>query len=338
MAIQFLSTLPARGATAKRTPNTVSAIQFLSTLPARGATDAWSKIHKQGLISIHAPREGSDNNFATSSFPIWYFYPRSPRGERPIGWGRFVTSSDFYPRSPRGERLLYRHYIGFQTFISIHAPREGSDLFELAFGDQCAEFLSTLPARGATAGQQVAIYQFVISIHAPREGSDRPCRGLVLRAREISIHAPREGSDRTVFLSGSLMHTFLSTLPARGATFTIYPISDWEKNFYPRSPRGERRKVPMGCILGFRNFYPRSPRGERRCNGCCKTCNKRFLSTLPARGATALPLKISISPEHFYPRSPRGERRTARFRLRRGFSFLSTLPARGATFLAVRGY
>ena len=36
------------------------------------------------------------------------------------------------------------------------------------------EFLSTLPARGATAAGRQLSGEIVISIHAPREGSDIP--------------------------------------------------------------------------------------------------------------------------------------------------------------------
>ena len=84
-----------------------------------------------GLISIHAPREGSDAGCTSSPIPVFYFYPRSPRGERrvPAKWcGRpdlflstlpargatlfHVLSAGasegyFYPRSPRGERHSY---------------------------------------------------------------------------------------------------------------------------------------------------------------------------------------------------------------------------------------
>ena len=34
--------------------------------------------------------------------------------------------------------------------VSIHAPREGSDVFKPGFGLFSCKFLSTLPARGAT--------------------------------------------------------------------------------------------------------------------------------------------------------------------------------------------
>ena len=56
--------------------------------------------------------------------------------------------------------------------ISIHAPREGSDLIFQAATVLGAIFLSTLPARGATAGSASDAAASAISIHAPREGSD----------------------------------------------------------------------------------------------------------------------------------------------------------------------
>ena len=61
-----------------------------------------------------------------------------------------APAEDFYPRSPRGERLTESYVITDGGPISIHAPREGSDRFvciALLFPPQ---FLSTLPARGAT--------------------------------------------------------------------------------------------------------------------------------------------------------------------------------------------
>ena len=63
--------------------NNTAQFLFLSTLPARGATF------------------GAKHICNTSS----YFYPRSPRGERPIRTAESLPSGR----------------------ISIHAPREGSD-------------------------------------------------------------------------------------------------------------------------------------------------------------------------------------------------------------------
>src|SRR5699024_6459759 len=78
-------------------------------------------------------------------------------------------------------------------------------------------------------------------------------------------------------------------------------------NFYPRSPRGERRPA-HSAGPGRKYFYPRSPRGERR---RCAAGQSR--------------------PTDFYPRSPRGERLIFHLLFCGGFLFLSTLPARGAT-------
>ena len=60
-------------------------------------------------ISIHAPREGSDSASSSGTGVEDYFYPRSPRGERPPFSGRCTwRAEDFYPRSPRGERHRLR--------------------------------------------------------------------------------------------------------------------------------------------------------------------------------------------------------------------------------------
>ena len=80
--------------------------------------------------------------------------------------------------------------------ISIHAPREGSDL----------------PAR------QCPQIPKEISIHAPREGSDRSGGTEPDGFPNISIHAPREGSDNPPCQAHPRLDPFLSTLPARGAT------------------------------------------------------------------------------------------------------------------------
>ena len=78
----FLSTLPARGATWKSRKCSTSRSLFLSTLPARGATGHVLLHLVPELISIHAPREGSDLPGYTLQGQCCDFYPRSPRGER----------------------------------------------------------------------------------------------------------------------------------------------------------------------------------------------------------------------------------------------------------------
>ena len=124
------------------------------------------------LISIHAPRTGSDAllQYAAMSSAISIHAPRTG------------SDCDFA-------------IIVNLCIISIHAPRTGSDPFADETDAPPAIFQSTLPARGATQperhnnqnggyfnprsphGERLAIFRAVaallISIHAPRTGSDR---------------------------------------------------------------------------------------------------------------------------------------------------------------------
>ena len=77
---------------------------FQSTLPARGATDDDVPPAVLVVISIHAPREGSDPQRPPPPRRPLHFNPRSPRGERPVCSSYLPGSRYFNPRSPRGER------------------------------------------------------------------------------------------------------------------------------------------------------------------------------------------------------------------------------------------
>ena len=79
----FQSTLPARGATMTSTGHPLL-YKFQSTLPARGATSSKRSAVQSVHISIHAPREGSDQSAILSTEIERNFNPRSPRGERPF--------------------------------------------------------------------------------------------------------------------------------------------------------------------------------------------------------------------------------------------------------------
>ena len=157
---------------------------------------------RASVISIHAPRTGSDMIFLLSAAGREYFNPRSPHGER----------------------LVRRQPLRRVLRISIHAPRTGSDGQYLRTSYRPEQrFQSTLPARGAT--DSIIDYQsagFTISIHAPRTGSDG-CWTVVNPLSVISIHAPRTGSDPPCRKSRLFCWRFQSTLPARGATVSLQP-------------------------------------------------------------------------------------------------------------------
>ena len=192
----FQSTLPARGATSAAQIYTSFASRFQSTLPARGATachtsglpllrhfnprsphgerlaDSLSEmaqslisIHaprtgsdhgvevafQQGGISIHAPRTGSDHITSSIANRPRNFNPRSPHGERHKFPGALLADAEFQSTLPARGATPRGCHIHVGQAISIHAPRTGSDArhgFQLT---RTLAFQSTLPARGATA-------------------------------------------------------------------------------------------------------------------------------------------------------------------------------------------
>ncbi len=86
--------------------------------------------------------------------------------------------------------------MGWCKYISIHAPRTGSDLLLDGLGG----------------------YKHSISIHAPRTGSDT--RYAVSDCARVGNFNPRSphGERRTKHFYNEVGSRFQSTLPARGAT------------------------------------------------------------------------------------------------------------------------
>ena len=84
------------------------------------------------MVSIHAPREGSDSNELLILFAIFVSI-HAPR-----------EGSDFVVTPMR-----------VKSHVSIHAPREGSDSVATAPIVLPISFQSTLPAKGATASSSL---------------------------------------------------------------------------------------------------------------------------------------------------------------------------------------
>ena len=99
-----------------------------------------------------------------------YFNPRSPRGERPDDGVRKAMDVSFQSTLPaRGATKTGQMRLSL-TGISIHAPREGSDLYALWYSAEIA-----------------------ISIHAPREGSDT-ATGTAAKNAEFQSTLPARGA------------------------------------------------------------------------------------------------------------------------------------------------
>ena len=125
---EFQSTLPVRGATCF--DDNFKPVAVISIHAPRAGSDNLCRCPRsrpQG-ISIHAPRAGSDQRRLTKTTAKTYFNPRSPCGERRRHpYKARGARKHFNPRSPCGERQLPFFCIGDHALISIHAPRAGSD-------------------------------------------------------------------------------------------------------------------------------------------------------------------------------------------------------------------
>ena len=215
--------------------------------------------------------------------PAFYFYPRSPCGERP-GKVRVVEPGSVFLSTLSLRRATTGFFRSLEDHrISIHALLAESDGAGLLSYFAKTIFLSTLSLRRATL--------FFIGLHLfnsnfyPRS----PC-GERLRLQTsfsclpiISIHAllaeSDEGPAKLPKQIGISIHALLAESDS-----TVESCSCCSSNFYPRSPCGERRQQPDGAT-STTYFYPRSPCGERQQN----QRQRKYK-------------------DDFYPRSPCGER------------------------------
>ena len=146
---------------------------FLSTPSARRATRHFRRVIVGADISIHALREEGDR-----CRPPWqcrgsYFYPRPPRGGRPMpgycGYfsnrflstpsarratlprgGKFRHRRHFYPRPPRGGRPRTCWIFCYRWYFYPRPPRGGRHIFSKTLTGVLI-FLSTPSARRATS-------------------------------------------------------------------------------------------------------------------------------------------------------------------------------------------
>ena len=192
--------------------------------------------------------------------------------------------------------------------ISIHAPREGCDLFLLSVDIDSTNFNPRTP-RGVRPHHIIDLYLCAfISIHAPREGCDAFLPRSGRPADHFNPRTPR-GVRRRRFMGLSSLDQFQSTHPARGAT--------WREGLKSSSPLFQSTHPARGATsLSLwragrrRDFNPRTPRGVRRFF-CCPRFSQRLISIhAPREGCDFSKLHTRRLMFHFNPRTPRGVRRS----------------------------
>ena len=235
-------------------------------------------------ISIHAPRTGSDG-----------FDRRAKR-----------TGKAFQSTLPARGATFSRLLQNLRDSISIHAPRTGSDVsaivadpLKIHFNPRSPHgerlngrgrqempqlFQSTLPARGATRNCPVKLGRICISIHAPRTGSDILCGDCVDAHLDFNPRSPHgERLDRLIGREKDAPG-FQSTLPARGATYSLSELM-MRHNISIHAPRtgSDGVRAVCGSVYRISIHAPRTGSDGKDNDDLSK---ELFQSTLPARGAT----------------------------------------------------
>ena len=259
-------------------------------------------------ISIHALLAESDCARLRACLGCFYFYPRSPCGERQEQWRQplllhtflstlslrratkyvyvwYTILVNFYPRSPCGERRDVIAEMTEAQSISIHAL--------LAESDRCKQpssgFYFNFYPRSPCGERLILITLICI---APRFLSTLSLRRAtfifcsMINTNIISIHALLAESDYLTNYHFTLLFIFLSTLSLRRATAR-------------RASRQQPAGISIHALLAESDWS--SPRATVH--------TWRFLSTLSLRRATTSRQLPTTEPPYFYPRSPCGERR-----------------------------
>ena len=179
----------------------------------------------------------------TTPAPPTNFYPRPPRGGRPVVFSALPALAEFLstpsarratcwastpwnmrvflstPSARRATKVtqLYDHF----SKISIHALREEGDLNAAQSAKRGSYFYPRPPRGGRPRPRWGSPPDKRISIHALREEGDYN-GGRAGGMSPISIHALREEGDSCTWASLSRQQIFLSTPSARRATLLWY--------------------------------------------------------------------------------------------------------------------
>ena len=350
----FLSTLSLRRATRLQVTDTLHhwGISIHALLaesdPEAPVLEALSKD-----ISIHALLAESDLALVICTpWGTGYFYPRSPCGERrhgvriaEIDFAFLSTLSlrratdvacgdrhklcDFYPRSPCGERLC--RLPGTTPWACYFYPRSPCGERPTSQVPTWFGMLNFYPR--SPCGERPAViknstaFSVFLSTLSLRRATDTAIRELG-KAR-ISIHALLAESDTDAIIGCNSDFISIHALLAESDAPNRRPYH-CNKNFYPRSPCGERPlngfAILWNTCISIHALLAESDVHYDNYNLHCVISIHALLAESDVTGSESQKLIL-----HFYPRSPCGERQLA---ARDGLAdavFLSTLSLRRAT-------
>ena len=283
-------------------------------------------------ISIHALREEGDLGLFVKLFiSIGFLSTPSARRATTVLFRICAVLCNFYPRPPRGGRPVCFAAGRVSVSISIHALREEGDSSPIFKKVAILNFYPR-PPRGGRRGVCAGIVApELISIHALREEGDA---GQARKAKQIQDFYPRppRGGRHRLFIEDSYACHFYPRPPRGGRRLPRRVRCIFRQNFYPRPPRGGRRVARLFPLC--KGVFLSTPSARRATRFTDKVVSNLVISihALREEGDPAFPSQPSAA-GYFYPRPPRGGR------LARGVyeaftrQFLSTPSARRATFV-----
>ena len=192
-----------------------------------------SPLSAQWLISIHAPRTGSDAAARMTRQRGANFNPRSPHGERlPVG-SQLAVSYGISIHAPRTGSDPGHGGRAHGAHISIHAPRTGSD------------------SRGPTSSRRWRHFN-------PRSphGERRHCQRHPQQAADFNPRSPH--GERRSWGSICAATGHFNPRSPHGERRWQHRRSSMRRNFNPRSPHGERHYRRYGQLLpnAFQSTLP----------------------------------------------------------------------------------
>ena len=132
-------------------------------------------------ISIHALREEGDGFAAGRENLFRHFYPRPPRGGRPVDKAQIRHFQEFLSTPSARRATISVSLLKKSNKISIHALREEGDENLPAFSRSRWKFLSTPSARRATAKTErkhPAFVSLYTSLHKLQRDVCKPNRKI----------------------------------------------------------------------------------------------------------------------------------------------------------------
>ena len=189
--------------------------------------------------------------------------------------------------------------------ISIHALREEGDISPDKYGLQ-PHYFYPRPPRGGRHGQTVkATERGNFYPRPPRGGRPETLRNPCTNERFLSTPSARRATD----VRGALAEyiKFLSTPSARRATYNPNKVS--EENLFLSTPSARRATRWLSWRAPrWWYFYPRPPRGGRRRLGPSRSRRAPISIHALREEGDCNSSSLTSRQSNFYPRPPRGGR------------------------------